>query len=83
MSEEHWCDQHAVMMNEIHATADSLYTWKAINERAANDPEVLRQIHRNPAFWNTVLYGLQSTFIITIGRIMFSVNSDPDFFIVR
>ena len=69
MSEEHWWVQHAVLMNEIHASADSFYTWKAINERAANDPEVLLQIHRNPAFWNTVLYGLQTTFIITIGRI--------------
>jgi hypothetical protein len=32
-------------------------------------PDVLRQIKREPAFWNVTAHALQTTFIITIGRV--------------
>lgn len=68
MTEETWWDHHSVLMNEMQTTSDSFHTWKGINDQAAANPEVLRQMRTNPAFWNLTLHGLQTTFVITMGR---------------
>lgn len=43
--------------------------WKGIKNWAAANPGALSAMNRNPAFWNITTHALQTTFIITIGRV--------------
>lgn len=69
MTESTWWHQHEVLRNEVTNTIQSFYTWKHVNNYAANNEAALREMNRNPTFWNISAHALQTTFIITIGRV--------------
>ena len=55
--------------SEVNVACWSFYTWKNIHNIAAGDKKVHHALNRNPLSWNIILYSLQSTFFITIGRL--------------
>ena len=55
--------------SEVNIACWSFYTWKNIRDIAAGDKKVHHALNRNPLSWNIILYSLQSTFFITIGRL--------------
>jgi len=69
VTEQAWWQQHRVLLGEVLSASDSFILWRDINNIGATDPSVLLRLQQNPEFWNTVTHGLQTTFIITIGRI--------------
>ena len=55
--------------SEINAACWSFYAWKNIKDIAVDDKIVYRALNRNALSWNIILYSLQSTFFIAIGRL--------------
>ena len=55
--------------SEINAACWSFYAWKNIKNIAIDDKIVYRALNRNALSWNIILYSLQSTFFIAIGRL--------------
>jgi len=55
--------------SEINIACWSFYTWKNIHNIAAEDKKVHQALNGNALSWNIILYSLQSTFFITIGRL--------------
>ena len=55
--------------SELNTACWSFYTWKNIHNIAAGDKKVHHALNRNPLSWTIILYSLQSTFFITIGRL--------------
>ena len=68
MTEEEYWKQHYILSNEITNTIESFYTWKNVNNYAAEHQTALAKMNVCPTFWNTMLHGLQTTFIITLAR---------------
>ncbi len=61
--------------NEIEAGIQTLFTYLAVHATAHGKPQIERKLNATPYFWRTVLYSLQSTQFIVLGRI-FDTNSD-------
>jgi hypothetical protein len=55
--------------SEVNAVCWSFYTWKNIKKIAANDDKIHHALNGNALSWTIILYSLQSTFFITIGRL--------------
>ena len=55
--------------SEVNVACWSFYTWKNIHNVAAGDKKIHHALNRNPLSWNIILYSLQCTFFITIGRL--------------
>ena len=55
--------------SELNIACWSFYTWKNIKNIAVDDKKVYHALNRNALSWNIILYSLQSTFFITIGRL--------------
>jgi len=55
--------------SEVNIACWSFYTWKNIRDIAAGDKKVHHALNRNPLSWSIILYSLQSTFFIAIGRL--------------
>ena len=55
--------------SEVNAACWSFYTWKNIKDITVDEKKVRRALNRNPLSWTIILYSLQSTFFITIGRL--------------
>jgi hypothetical protein len=67
--ESTWWHQHEVLRNEVTNTIQSFYTWKHVHNYAAENKAVLSQMNQNATFWNILEHALQTSFIITIGRV--------------
>lgn len=65
--------QLEVFRTECEAAAQYFYGYLAIHELARRNRRVFDLLNRNALFWNTVLSGLQTSALITLGRIF-----DPD-----
>ena len=61
---------YKVFQEELNIACSSFYTWKNIRNIAASDKKVHHALNRNPLSWNIILISLQSTFFITIGRLL-------------
>ena len=59
--------------NELTVACQSFYVWKNINNIAVDDKKVYHALNRNALSWNIILYSLQGTFFIAIGR-LFDLN---------
>ena len=55
--------------NEVHIATSSFYAWKSINDLAAENDEILRNLNANALVWNTIAHSLQITFLVALGRI--------------
>jgi hypothetical protein len=55
--------------SEVNVACWSFYAWKNIRDIAAGDKKVHHALNRNPLSWTIILYSLQSTFFITVGRL--------------
>jgi len=55
--------------SEVNAACWSFYTWKNIKNIAVEDKNIYRALNRNALSWKIILYSLQSTFFIAIGRL--------------
>ncbi|MGH9325276.1 MAG: hypothetical protein ACRD2B_01100 [Terriglobia bacterium] len=69
MTESTWWHQHEVLCNEVTNTIQSFYTWKHVHNYVSGNKAALTEMNRNPTFWNISTHALQTTFIITIGRV--------------
>lgn len=61
-------------MNEITRAKWSYYVWKILNDIASQEQNIFQAINSNPSSWGIILHSLQTTFLITLGRI-FDTNS--------
>jgi hypothetical protein len=55
--------------SEINVASWSFYAWKNINNIAVSDEKTYHVLNRNALSWTIILYSLQSTFFIAIGRL--------------
>lgn len=55
--------------SEVNIACRSFYTWKNIRDTITGDKKAYRALNRNPLLWTIILYSLQCTFFITIGRL--------------
>lgn len=55
--------------SEVNAACWSFYAWKNIQKIAVNDKKIRHALNSNPLSWTIILYSLQSTFFIAIGRL--------------
>lgn len=55
--------------NEVTSAAIAFYTWKGINDVASQDERIRAALNKDAAVWNAILHSLQTTALITIGRI--------------
>ncbi len=60
---------HTILTNEVENALQSLYIYKEVNEFALEHPLALRRMNRHPEFWTATRHALQTTFIITLGRV--------------
>lgn len=74
MTEAAWSQRLEILRSEVVKAIQSFYTWKHINNYAAANPIVLKRMQQNSTFWNITVYALQTTFIITTGRLF---DKDP------
>lgn len=74
MTQNEYWKQHRILSNEVTNTIQSFYTWLDVNNYAAENEVALARMNSNPTFWNITLHSLQTTFIITIGRVF---DRDP------
>ena len=58
-----------VFRQEAEAGVQFFYTWRAIHARASEDRVVQDALNRAPDVWNTILAGLQSSTLISLGRL--------------
>lgn len=54
---------------EVTNACWSFYVWKHINNFASNDGVVLKVLNENALSWRVITHSLQSTFLITLGRL--------------
>ena len=66
-------DLYKEFQRELDIACRSFYAWKNIKNISAEDKKVYHALNRNALSWNTILYSLQSTFFISIGR-LFDLN---------
>ena len=69
MTEAEYLQAHTVLANEVENALESLYIYKEIDEFASEYPLALRRMNRHPEFWTAIRHALQTTFIITLGRV--------------
>jgi hypothetical protein len=62
---------------EVTAAYWSFFTWKGINNIASDNEQIYKAIHCNHLTWNAILWSLQTTFHIALGRLF---DSDGDAF---
>jgi hypothetical protein len=65
---EYWRNYHFVL-DDVNTAIESFYTDLEIHSCAREDRDVYQMLNKHAGFWNILLYGLQSTFFITLGRI--------------
>ena len=62
-------DLYKEFESEINVACWSFYAWKNINNIAVGDEKTYHALNRNALSWTIILYSLQSTFFIAIGRL--------------
>ena len=78
-----------VFADEVHVASVAFFTWKCINNIAAGDKKIFRALNSNALSWKIIQHSLQTTFLITLGRIFdtdsrsYSVQSLIDYCIVN
>ncbi len=68
-SEEEFARELEIFRTEAEAGAQYFYSYLAVHELAKRYRRVFRTLDENALFWNTLLGGLQTEAIMTIGRI--------------
>ena len=53
---------------EVTTASWSFFTWKSIHNIAAGDTEIVKALNENALSWRIIQHSLQSTFLITLGR---------------
>jgi len=54
---------------EVMTAATAFYTWKSINLVASKDNAISVVMNKEALLWNAIIYSLQTTALITLGRI--------------
>ncbi|MBZ0167817.1 hypothetical protein MELA_02903 [Candidatus Methylomirabilis lanthanidiphila] len=54
---------------EAESAIQFFYAWRAVNEVASNNKEVVAILNKAPLFWNTSLGALQTSAFIALGRV--------------
>jgi len=68
MESEYW-QSHTVLTNEVEDTIASYYTEKEIDNYARESKANFNRINADASFWFVTTRALQTTFMITLGRI--------------
>ena len=66
---------HKTFHEELLITCQSYYTWKSIHNIVSSSKELYSSINENALSWSIILHSLQSTFFVSIGRIL-DIDSD-------
>lgn len=69
MKESEYWQSYTVLTNEVEDTLASYYTEKEINDYASTNAAAFIEMNANPHFWVVTTHALQTTFMITLGRI--------------
>jgi hypothetical protein len=69
MTETEYFRNLGLIRGQVNIAIESFYFERLINQIASEQPAVLEKINRDAAFWNFLLYSLQSTFFMALGRI--------------
>jgi hypothetical protein len=69
MTDDEYRGQFAAMQSEVTAATNAFYTHIEIHKFASESLENYQKINRDANFWNILLYGLQTTWFIALGRI--------------
>ena len=59
---------------EVDLASFTFYSWKSIKNIIATDKDVLRAMNSNAFSWGIILYSLECSFFVTLGRIF---DADP------
>jgi len=65
---EYWRD-YEITQNEVYTAIASFYTYIEIHNFAAENNASYQKINQAAEFWNIQLYGLQTAFFATLGRL--------------
>jgi hypothetical protein len=65
---EYW-HTYETIRSDVEGAIESFYTWLAIKNLLAQDEAIWRKFQEHAAYWNIVLYSLQNTFFIILGRL--------------
>lgn len=71
---------HKIFRDEVTTASSAFFVWKSFNNIASADRDIYRAVNANALSWNILTHSLQSTFLITLGRIF---DSDGDAFSVH
>jgi hypothetical protein len=69
MTEDEYNRQFTAMQGEVTAATNAFYTYVEIHKFASETQQNYEKINRDANFWNILLYGLQTTWFIALGRI--------------
>jgi len=58
-----------VFISEVELASQCFHAWLAIHRTAAKDKRIHRAMNKRRHFWNTVLYSLQLSYVIVLGRL--------------
>ncbi len=64
---------------EVDLAAFTFYSWKAIKNISSSDREILMAINSNSLSWGIILYSLECSFFVSLGRVF---DADPEAFSV-
>jgi len=88
-SRSHWVPGYFIMSiveknlkhfgKELDDLIKSFYVWKYIHKIAFDDKDIHKALNKNALSWVTILLSLQSTYLITFGRIFDNKNKKNRF----
>ncbi|MEK6299647.1 MAG: hypothetical protein AABO41_02910 [Acidobacteriota bacterium] len=75
MTEQEFRSDLTIIESEVERAIESFFTYDEIGSLASNNEEILKKLNANAPFWYTVLYALQCSFYISLGRVF---DDNPD-----
>ena len=79
--EQFFTDELEVLRTEAETGTQALFAYLSIHRVASDRKRAHRAINKTPHFWRTVLYSLQCTVFIVLGRV-FDHTSDHNIFVL-
>ena len=69
MTEAEYLHSHTILTNEVENIIESFYVDREISDFAGKNIAALHRMNANPLFWTVTAHALQTSFIITLGRV--------------
>jgi hypothetical protein len=69
MNEREFWKRYELTHEEICTAIECFYTWLEINNSVSTNKAIYTALNEHSRFWNIILYALQSSFFVVLGRI--------------